>query len=67
MQNFSTVLHLSRNTTVNFKEGGALSLYQTMLIFQGEARFEHEHNHAEIGGAIMATESEVYMSDQMYI
>ena len=55
------------NTTVNFKEGGALSLYQTMLIFQGEARFEHEHNHAEIGGAIMATESEVYMSNQMYI
>ena len=38
-----------------------------MLIFQGEARFEHEHNHAEIGGAIMAIESEVYMSDQMYI
>ena len=53
------------NTTVNFKEGGALSLYQTVLIIQGEARFEC--NHAEIGGAIMATESEVHVSDQMHI
>ena len=53
------------NTTVNFKEGGALTLYQTMLSFQGEARFEH--NRAEIGGAILATESEIFLSDKVYI
>ena len=53
------------NATVNFKEGGALSLYQTMLNLQGEARFEY--NHAEIGGAIVAAESGIYQSDQVYI
>ena len=53
------------NTTVNFKEGGALTLYQTMLNLQGEARFEY--NHAEIGGAIVAIESEIYLSDQVYV
>ena len=55
----------SVNTTVNFKEGGALTLYQTTLRLQGEARFEH--NRAEIGGAIVATESEIYLSDQVYV
>ena len=53
------------NTTVNFKEGGALTLYQTMLSFQGEARFEH--NRAEIGGAILSTESEVFLSNKVYV
>ena len=53
------------NTTVNFKEGGALTLYQTTLRLQGEARFEY--NRAEIGGAIVATESEIYLSDQVYV
>ena len=53
------------NTTVNFKEGGALTLYQTMLNLQGEIRFEH--NRAEIGGAIIATESEIYLNDQVYV
>ena len=53
------------NTTVNFKEGGALTLYQTILSLEGEVIFEY--NRAEIGGAIVATESEIYLSNQMYI
>jgi predicted outer membrane repeat protein len=60
---FSTTLH----TTVNFKEGDALTLYQTMLSLQGEITFEY--NHAKIGGAIVATESEIYLSmnNQVYV
>ena len=53
------------NTTANFKEGGALTLYQTMLSLQGEVRFEH--NHAETGGAIVATESEIFLSNHVYV
>ena len=53
------------NTTVNFKEGGALTLYQTMLSLQGDVRFEY--NRAEIGGAIVATESEIYLNDQVNV
>ena len=49
-----------KNTTAAFKEGGALTVYQTTLNFQGEHRFEN--NHAEIGGAILGTESEIYVS-----
>ena len=48
------------NTTANFKEGGALTIYQTTISLQGEHRFEN--NLAEIGGAILGTESEVYVS-----
>ena len=53
------------NTIVDFREGGALTLYQTMLSFQGEARFEC--NHAQIGGAMVAIESLIYLSDQTYM
>ena len=53
------------NTTANFREAGALTLYQTMLTLRGETRFEH--NNAEIGGAILATDSEVFLSGQAYI
>ena len=54
---------LPENTTANFKEGGALTLYQTMLSLQGEARFEC--NHAKTGGAILAIESEFFLSNQV--
>ena len=56
---------LPENTTANFKEAGALTLYQTMLSLQGEARFEC--NHAETGGAILAIESELFLSNQVYV
>ena len=49
------------DTTANFKEGGALSLYQTTLNLQGRSRFEN--NHAEVGGAIVGTESEIFVKD----
>ena len=55
----------SEQTTANYKEGGALTLYQTMLSLQGEVRIEN--NRAEIGGAILATESEVFLSKEVYI
>ena len=53
------------NTTINFKGGGALTLYQTMLSLSGEITFEY--NHADIGGAIVATESEIYLSNQVNV
>ena len=53
------------NTTVNFKDGRALTLYQTMLSLNGEITFKY--NHAEIGGAIVATESEIYLSDHVKV
>ena len=55
----------SENTTVNYKEGGALTLYQTMLSLQGEVSIEN--NRAEIGGAILATESELFLSKEVHI
>ena len=55
----------SENTTVNYKEGGALTLYQTMLSLQGEVSIEN--NRAEIGAAILATESEIFLSQMVSI
>lgn len=55
----------SENTTVNYKEGGALTLYQTMLSLEGDISIEN--NHAEIGGAILATESELFLSKVVHM
>ena len=44
-------------TTVSFQDGGALSLFQSRAIFDGESRFEN--NVAENGGAIHSVESEL--------
>ena len=54
-----------QNTTATFKEGGALTVYQTTLNLQGQVRFEN--NRAEIGGALVAMESEVYLNDKVYV
>ena len=53
------------NATAYFKEGGALTLYQTSLTLHGMARFEN--NYAEIGGAIVAVESKVYLNNEVYV
>ena len=54
-----------QNTSANFKEGGALTLFQSTLTFQGMCRLEN--NHAEIGGAIVGTESKLYLNDEVTI
>ena len=56
---------LPENTTANFKEGGTLTLYQKMLNLEGEARFEY--NHAETGGAILAIENEIFLSNRLHV
>ena len=48
------------DSTANFKESGALTLYQTMLNLQGSSRFEY--NVAEIGGAILGIDSEIFVN-----
>ena len=52
-----------KNPTASFKEGGALTLVQTTLTLKGQAIFER--NHAEIGGAIVATESKIYLTEKV--
>ena len=47
------------NTTANFREGGALSVYQSLLTFRGKALFEN--NSAEAGGAILSTDTEIFV------
>jgi predicted outer membrane repeat protein len=54
-----------QNTSTDLNEGGALTLVQTTLTLRGESRFEH--NFAEIGGAIVATESEVRLQDEVLV
>ena len=54
-----------QNTSTDLNEGGALTLVQTTLTLRGESRFES--NYAEIGGAIVATESEVRLQDEVFV
>ena len=54
-----------QNTSTDLNEGGAITLVQTKLVLRGESRFEH--NRAEIGGAIVATESELRLQDEVFV
>ena len=54
-----------RDSTTSFKEGGALTLYQTTLYLQGRSRLEN--NRAEIGGAIVGTECEIVLNSNAKI
>ena len=54
-----------QNTSTDLDEGGAVTLVQTTLTLRGVSRFEH--NHAEIGGAIVATESELHLEDEVTV
>lgn len=49
----------------NFPEGGAITLIQSNVYFDGVANLEH--NHAENGGAMHSTESKFYVSGNVTI
>ena len=52
-------------TTLNFQDGGALSLFQTNAKFDGTCIFKN--NQAENGGALHAVESELVVSGNLSI
>lgn len=49
----------------SFQEGGALTLVQSRLTISGKSTFEG--NSAETGGAIAATDSEIFLNDEVDI
>ena len=49
--------------SVNFQDGGALSLFQSNVLFDGECLFEN--NHAENGGGIHSIESNLFVGGSM--
>ena len=49
----------------DFQEGGAITLFQSSVIFDGVCYLEH--NYADNGGAIHSTESKVYMNGNVTI
>ena len=49
----------------NIEEGGAITLYQSNVIFKGEYRMEY--NEARNGGAMLVTESKVFVSGRLLI
>ena len=44
----------------NIQEGGAITLFQSSVFFDGECNLKH--NHADYGGAIYSTESKLYVN-----
>ena len=50
-------------TSVNFQDGGALSLFQSNVVFNGVCIFES--NHAKNGGAIHSIESKLFVGGNM--
>ena len=49
----------------DFQEGGAITLFQSNIFFDGECNLEH--NHAENGGAIHSTDSRLYVNGDVII
>ena len=49
----------------SFNEGGAITLFQSSAFFDGTCRLEH--NHAENGGAILSSESKIYLNGDVTI
>ena len=49
----------------DFQEGGAITLLQSNVFFDGECNLEH--NHAENGGVIHSTESKLYVNGNVTI
>ena len=54
-----------KTTSRDFQEGGALTLFQSNVFFDGEC--DLEQNHAENGGAIHSTESKLYVNGDVTI
>ena len=55
----------TQTTRGDFQEGGAITLFQSTVLFDGECN--PEHNHAENGGAIHSTESKLYVNGNVTI
>ena len=55
----------SQTTSGDFQEGGAITLFQSKVFFDGV--YNLEHNHAENGGAIHSTESKLYVKGDVTI
>ena len=55
----------SQTVSHDFQEGGAITLFQSNLFFDGECNLEH--NHAENGGAIHSTESKLYVNGDVIV
>ena len=51
--------------TGDFQEGGAITLFQSNIFFDGSCNLEH--NLAENGGAILSTESKLYVNGDVTI
>ena len=51
--------------TGDFQEGGAITLFQSNIFFDGSCNLEH--NLAEDGGAILSTESKLYVNGDVTI
>jgi predicted outer membrane repeat protein len=54
-----------RTVSGDFQQGGAVTLLQSNIFFDGVCNLEH--NHAENGGAIHSTESKLYVNDDVTI
>ena len=54
-----------QTTMDNLQEGGAITLFQSNVFFDGGCNLEH--NHAENGGAIHSTESKLYLNGNLTI
>ena len=55
----------SQTVSGDIQEGGAITLFQSNIFFDGECNFEH--NYAENGGAIHSTESKLYVNGDVTI
>jgi predicted outer membrane repeat protein len=64
---YATFVNNTPSLTVSgdFQEGGAITLLQSNIYFDGECNLEH--NHAENGGAIHSTESKLYVNGDVTI
>ena len=54
-----------QTVTRDFQEGGAITLFQSNIFFDGSCNLEH--NLAENGGAILSTESKLYVNGDVTI
>jgi predicted outer membrane repeat protein len=55
----------SQTVSDDFQEGGAITLFQSNLFFDGVCNLKH--NHAENGGAIHSTESKLYVNGNVTV
>ena len=64
---YATFMNNTPSQTVagDFQEGGAITLLQSKVFFDGVCNLEY--NHAENGGAIYSTESELYVNGNVTI